>query len=207
MAEGFNQYLHSKWLYLAIGFLLGALSILGIRYATYDPHDTHYHANFGVYIDGQRQPFKGPQYYQEVNVCALHGDSPAARVHMHNNENGVIHVHADAVTWGQFFTNLGWIVGPDVIRTPNELYVADEDRRVNIILNGQTLTDISSIDGQVISNKDRLLVSYGDIDENGLKQQDKSIPDNAAAFNSKPDPSSCAGAHTVTPAERLRNLF
>src|SRR4051794_34250581 len=97
---------------LVTGAILGALVLLGIRFFSYSPEHVHYHANFAVYLNGAREEFKGSQYYQEVNVCSADGNIslPQQRTHMHENINSVIHVHDHAVTWGQFFNNLGWSV-------------------------------------------------------------------------------------------------
>ncbi len=199
----------SKWFWLLAGLLLGALLLLGIRFINYEsPQHTHFHANFGVYVNGERETFEGGQYYEEVNLCALNGSTPESRVHLHSNVNDVIHVHADAVTWGHFFTNIGWVIGPDFVRTPDQLYVADGDNRLNIVLNGDNLTGISSIVNQTIDDKDRLLVSYGDADTALLDEQFGSITRNAGEYNSKPDPAACAGGHDdATLGDRLRSLF
>jgi hypothetical protein len=146
-----EQHLHkknfftSKWAFLIYGLLVGVLVILGIRYFTYHPHKVHYHANFGVYINGQQELFKDPTYYEEVALCNTGTMTPQARTHMHDEEAGVVHVHDEAVTWGQFFENLGWVIGPDFIQTRDKLYVADETSKLNIVLNGQNLTGLTSI--------------------------------------------------------------
>jgi hypothetical protein len=213
MTEKFDRYkgpLTSRPAYLIYGLLAGVLLILGIRFFTYHPpQDTHYHANFGVYINGTRETFKDPQYYEEVNICNMKGVlTPQARTHMHNEEAGVIHVHDDGVTWGQFFENLGWVVGPDFIRTRDALYTADDTHKLNIMLNGENLTGLTTITNQVIGDKDRLLLSYGDVDMSTLGTEYKTVPNNAAEYNTRPDPASCAGSHhDVTISDRLSHLF
>lgn len=201
--------LTSKWAYLLYGLLLGALLVLGIRFITYQPeHDTHFHANFAVYIDGEREQFKEPRYYEEVKLCSLHDNmTPQARVHMHNQENGVLHVHHDGVTWGQFFENLGWMVGPDLVRTPEFTYLADDTSKLNIVLNGDNLTGLSTITNQLIGDRDRLLVSFGNVDKAALDTQYKAVPSSAGEYNTKPDPAGCAGNHETTLGDRFRNLF
>src|SRR5436190_1007345 len=82
--------------------LAGALLVLAIRFINYKPTNTHYHANFAVYINGQREQFNGPTYYEEESMGSCTTDKemiPADRAHMHDNENDVIHVHDKAVTW------------------------------------------------------------------------------------------------------------
>ncbi|HEX8227172.1 MAG TPA: hypothetical protein VF572_04880 [Candidatus Saccharimonadales bacterium] len=196
-----------RWKWLLGGVLLGALLLLAVRFVTYHEDHTHYHANFAVYIDGTRESFAGQEYYQEVKICDMAGVSPLARTHMHDEESGVVHVHDKAVTWGQFFQNLGWNIGTDFISTPDKLYQASDASKLNIILNDQDLTDLTTITNQVIDDRDRLLVSYGPADSAELQKQYRSVPSDAASYNEKDDPASCGGGETPTVKERLRHLL
>lgn len=208
MLENYKTTFRSQWAYLLYGVIVGALIILGIRYVTYSPEETHYHANFAVYINGQREEFKSPQYYEEVKICSLHDTiTPQVRTHMHDEENGVIHVHDDAVTWSDFFNNLGWSLGPDFIRDRTTLHVADADNKLNIVLNGDNLTGLTSLADQVIGNEDRLLISYGVIDKAELAKEYASVPSDAHIYNHKQDPASCSGMDSSTPVNRLKHLF
>lgn len=192
------------------GLLLGAGIILALRYATYSPPElTHYHANFAVYINGERQEFRDSVFYEDVTACSADNmTKPQQRVHMHDQNNNVVHVHDKAVTWGHFFNNLGWYVGPDFIQTDDDTrYAANEENKLYVVLNGQDYTDLSPITNMVIGDKDVLLLSYGNPDEDALDRQYSSIPRTADSFNLKPDPASCSGAEQVTWRERLRNLF
>ncbi len=198
----------SPWLYLAAGLLVGALAILAIRFVSYNPQHAHYHANHAVFINGERQQFKGQQYYQEVSLCATHDTlTPPARAHMHNQENSVVHVHHEAVTWGQFFANLGWAIGPDFIRTDDRLLGPADDGQLHVLLNGDDLTGITSIANKVIQDTDRLLVSYGQPGDEELRRQYQAVPKTATVFNTKQDPASCSGAHKVTLKDRFKNLL
>jgi hypothetical protein len=197
---------------LGIGLFVGALLILGIRFVNYKPDtskDVHYHANFAVFINGQREEFKGPQYYQEVAVCSLHGATPLARVHLHDNINNVIHVHAAAVTWADFFTNLGWGIGQNYIASPDQTYTADDANKLNLVLNGKNVTNVTNIAQQVIKDKDRLLVSYGAIDDTTLQQEFKAVGNNASYYDTHADPAACSGAESQSPtvSDRLHHLF
>jgi hypothetical protein len=208
MSERYKILLASKWAYLVYGVVICLLVLLGIRYVTYSSAETHYHANFAVYLNGTRESFKSPQYYQEVKICDLHGTvTPQMRTHMHNEEAGIIHGHDDGVTWGQFFENLGWYIGPDFIRTTDKLYTADEVNKLHIVLNGDDLTGLSTITNEVIGDRDRLLVSFGSVEASVLDTEYKSVPKNADEYDHKNDPTSCGGLHEVTPGERLKHLF
>jgi len=204
------KFLQSKWAFLAIGLVAGVIIILAIRFATYTVSATHYHANFAVYINGQREQFKGPQYYQEVAACTVHGAiQPAQRAHMHDNINSVIHVHDDGVTWSQFFDNLGWSIGPNFIQDDQQhMYTENGDNKLNIELNGQNLTDLTSIANQVIKDRDRMLISFGNIDSKTLQTEYASVPATAKHYDETPDPASCAGQmEKVTISDRLQHLF
>jgi hypothetical protein len=190
-----------------LGAIIGVLLLLVIRFATYNPPTVHYHANFAVFINGQREEFKSPQYYQEVNVCSLHGATPLSRVHMHDNINNVVHVHAEAVTWGEFFQNIGWSVGQSFLATPDKVYVADDTNQVNVVLNGHDQTGLTNIASTVIHDKDQLLVSYGDISASTLKQESKAVGNTAAKYDTEKDSSACSGSEGPTTHDRLTHLF
>ena len=199
----------SKWCVLAAGVVLGALVVLTIRFFTYSVQHTHYHANFAVYINGQREEFKGPQYYQEVAACTAHGPiQPAQRAHMHDNINSVIHVHDEGVTWDQFFENLGWNLGPNFIQDNQQhMYVEDGDNKLNLVLNDQNLTDLTSLANVVIKDQDRLLISFGTIDQSTLDTEFKSVPATAHHYDVTKDPASCSGGESVTISDRFKHLF
>jgi len=198
-----------RWFAFVMGLLLGVLIILAIRLFTYDPPHTHYHANFAVYINGQREEFNNPKYYQEVAICSADNDNlPQQRAHMHDNINSVVHVHDSAVTWGQFFDNIGWEIGPNfIMKDDGTLLVASGDNQLHILLNGQDYTGLTSIANRVIGDRDRLLVSFGNIDNPQLQQEYTSVPSTAKHYDESTDPASCAGAENPTFSERLHHLF
>lgn len=192
------------------GLLLGALLILGARLVTYTPNRVHYHANFAVYINGTREEFKSPHYYQEVAICSKDQGitTPEARAHLHDNDNSVIHVHDHAVTWGQFFNNIGWLVGSDFVVTDGGITYREADtNKLHIYINNQDYTGLTSIANRVIKDKDRLLVSYGNLDDATLVKEAAAVPSTAGAHDISKDPASCAGAEAVTFKDRLQHLF
>ncbi|HSX17928.1 MAG TPA: hypothetical protein VLE51_01050 [Candidatus Saccharimonadales bacterium] len=195
------------WLAGIAGLVLGVLIILAIRFFTYNANHVHYHANFAVYIDGQREQFKGASYYEEETACKA-GDNiaPADRAHMHDNINDVVHVHDRAVTWEQFFNNLGWSVGGDFIETRDTLYQNNDRSILHITLNGQDLTGISSIANKVIGDRDKLLLDYGPTDSQ-IKQEYNAIPSTAIQHDQENDPASCSGPTSTTFSDRLHHLF
>jgi hypothetical protein len=172
------QLIKTKW-FIGVGCLLfGAATILGIRFITYMPDTIHYHANFALYINGTRELFKSPVYYEETEACAVNAViTPAGRAHMHDNINDVVHVEDHAVTWGQFFANLGWVLGPDFIQAPNQtMYLENGDQKLHIVLNRLDDTGFGNIANNVIKDQDKLLISFGDETSAVLMQQYELVP-------------------------------
>lgn len=198
----------SKKAWLVIGLALGALVVLAIRFAMYNPHHTHYHANFAVYINGQQEQFKDSTYYEDVVACTAYDHmTPAERAHLHDNENSVIHVHDDAVTWGQFFENIGWYLGDNFIKTRNHMYVASGNSKLHVMLNGQDYTGLTPVSNMTIGDQDKLLISFGDVSNKTLKTEYSSIKNNAKTADETQDPASCSGDEKPTLSERFKHLF
>jgi hypothetical protein len=193
-------------IWLAAGFVLGAVVLLAIRFITYNPPQIHYHANFALYINGQREMFKSPMYYEEVSgSCALGDDvKPAQRVHMHDEVNDVVHVHDHGATWGDLFMNLDWAVGRDFIRTPDHLYQTSDNQRLTFILNGQSVDNIATT---VIRDEDRLLVDFGDTPDATIQTEFKAVAHTAHQYDIGKDPASCLGNAKPGWKDRLKHLL
>ncbi|HEU4965925.1 MAG TPA: hypothetical protein VFT53_00400 [Candidatus Saccharimonadales bacterium] len=188
------------YFWLIIGIVVGAFVVLGVRFVTYKNEGVHYHANFALYINGQREMFKGSQYYEEDTMCSQStAPTPMERAHMHDDVNTVIHVEGEAATWGDFFLNLGWYLGPTFLQGPDGvMHAEDATSKLHIILNGNDYTDLGSIADRVIKDQDKLLVSYGDASAQTLQQEYTAIPSTAHHYDVTPDPASCSGHGTTT---------
>ncbi len=201
--------MHTKKIFLigVVGVIVGAAGVLGFRFFTYAPEKTHYHANFAVYINGEREAFKDSGYYEEEagGTCSLDTAMvPEERAHMHDNIGDVVHVEDHAVTWGQFFENLGWTVNHKLILTPEKLYVGDAMQKVAFLVNGQNVQDVTS---RVIHDKDRLLVDFGVSSDTALQQEFKTVAKTAAKYDEGKDPASCMSGSLPSMQERMRHMF
>ena len=202
-----------KWFLVSLGFIAGAMLILGIRAAAYKPPEkVHYHANFAVYINGQKEPFSMMNYYEEEAAasCSVSSSeesetSPMSRVHMHGNVNNVVHVEDSRVTWGNFFTVLGWNIGGNYIATRSSLYQNSDQGRLWYILNGKR---VDSVANAVIGDQDKLLVNYGSQSPDEINQEYGQIKNNALKADESKDPASC-GSHedSTTMMDRLHHMF
>ena len=208
------RFTKTKWFIGAACLILGAAIVLGIRFATYAPEEeTHYHANFAVYIDGKQEKFNSLMYYEETEtgVCEAgheesEEDNPMSRVHMHGMEYDVVHVEDELVTWGNFFTVLGWGVGDNYISNTDKIYSQSKKARLTFILNGKK---VDSIANKVIGDQDKLLIDYGNQTSDKIQKEYSRIQNKALDEDNSQDPASCGGSahHENTMHERWTHMF
>jgi hypothetical protein len=187
------------------GFLLlGAARFLGQSVE----HAVHYHANWAVFLDGSRLDLTGDRYMEDIAQCSADPSHqrPEDRVHMHEKNHEVVHVHASGVTWGHLLANLRFGIGDDYLITDEGArYLTDEERTLKFIVNGVA---VRSIVNRPIGDQDRLLISYGsESEEDVVSSQFAQVAATAATYNVAPDPASCSGQHETGVGERLRQAF
>lgn len=177
---------------MGIVFVLGIIWYSGLKFILYKSDSVHYHANFAVFINGQREAFKSNVYYEEAQSCSSSKDNPKNRVHLHENINHVVHVHDQGATWGHFFANLGYTLGDSLIATRDEVYIDGVDgKKLTFILNGQV---VGLLANRTIGNTDRLLINYGVESEPDLLLRYSTVEHDATEVNRRYDPASCGGS-------------
>ena len=189
--------------FLGIGFVAGLLWLSLLRFLLVTSNEVHYHANFGLYINGQKEEFKSFTFYEEVQSCTEEGvDDPKSRVHMHNMEAGAVHVHDHAATWGHFFANLGYDLTNKSVTTDSGAFIDGADgKNLTFYLNGEVVSNIAN---RAIGNLDVLLINYGADNNDTIHSHYDEIPRSAAEHNEKTDPSSCSGGRPLTLTERAK---
>lgn len=193
-------------IYSLLLVLLGFLILGLVRFIFVHDHRTHYHANFALYVNGEKDEFNSFTYYEEVTACSDASKmDPKSRAHMHNNVNSIVHVHDDAVTWGHFFSNLGYIFNDNLLITPKGRYEPGDDKKFSYILNGERVKNISD---KVIKSEDTLLINFGSESEQELSARYSNITRDAHEFNLRADPGGCAGADEESLTKRIkRSIF
>jgi hypothetical protein len=188
-----------------LGAILGIVVLSALRFAGQPPlHAVHYHANWALFVDGERVDLTANRYMEDVFQCTMdpNHQRPEDRVHMHENNHDIIHVHAAGATWGHLMANLGFGLGDDYIEIERTTYRSDGDRTLKFILNGE---QVRTIRNQVIGDRDRLLISYGpESAEEVVAAQFSAVAGDAGQYNLMPDPASCAGQHEESFGNRLR---
>lgn len=200
-----------RWTILLLGFAIGVLSLAAFRFATVQPPEAvHHHANFAVFIDGERLDLSGDRYMEDVASCAADPNAvrPEDRIHLHDNNHDVVHVHHAGATWGHLMANLGFSLGEDhlIADDGRRFFDGEEGRSMVQVLNGMP---VPSAHNRAVRSGDRLVISVGTEDpDEVLGRLYPRVAANAAEYNQRADPAGCAGAHgPLTFSQRLRMAF
>lgn len=190
-----------KILLVLLVFIFGAVAVIAVRFILVKKQSTHYHANFALYVNGQKEEFSSFVYYEEVSACTdEYANNPKSRVHMHDNVNNLVHVHDQAATWSHFFSNIGMTFADGILYKSGSLFKESEEIEFTYILNGN---EVDSIADKVIGSGDSLLINIGGEDKETLNARYNQITKNANEYNEKPDPSSCSGSNSESFTDRL----
>ncbi len=179
------------WFTLYIGWYVHA----GSKYIP-----PHFHANFALYVNGERIDFTDERFSEDIAWCSISGkQDPEDRVHLHERNQDTIHVHADGVSWGHFFTNNDIIFSENILQIWEDFesqswtYTASEwGQKITFMLNGK---EIKNPFNKLIGSKDKLLISYGNQTLSETEKLYASVSSNAWEYNAKYDPGSCWGTN------------
>ena len=188
--------------FLSVCIILG-IFLVGYIYSWLKYISPHYHANFAMYIDGERVDFSGDEFMEDVAWCWLSELMfPKHRAHLHSNNQDTIHVHAEGVSWGHFFANNGVIFNDNIIslRDWEEILWVDENNKISFLLNGELIINPFN---DLIKSKDQLIISYW----SSQNIWDLFVSDNAGEYNSKYDPGTCSGWNEGSISALLSDLL
>jgi len=209
---------------LIIGVLAGALG-LGVLRLAFAPLNTttHHHANWAVVVHGERIDLSDARFMEEISACSSGegGIQPGQRIHMHENEQDLVHVHHTGATWGHLMTNLGLALGDDFLFLDRQLVEgiegapadgrfgvgAEEERgRLVFVVNGYV---VPSLANRVVESEDRVLIAWTDEEVETVRTEwFERVASNAGEYNEKMDPASCSGGHgELDFMSRLRLAF
>ncbi len=181
---------------LWVGMALGAFGLGAARFVWVPPPEaTHFHANWAIYVDGERLDLSDQRYMEEVSSCyTVDGEAtPQSRIHMHEGNHDVVHVHDLGTTWGHLAGNLGIGLGEGYLILTDGTRIFDgEEGHFTYILNGRALT---SAHNELVASEDRLLISYGSesLDELGTERFGE-VATTAGDYNTREDPVTCSGS-------------
>lgn len=199
----------ASYKFLFGGVLIGVLAISLVRFFFMPQAEvTHFHANFAMFILGQRVDLSDDKYMEDVQGCKPEyiKITPEERTHMHENNHDVVHVHDDGVTWGHFMSNIGFAFGPTYLITDDQkIYRNTGSTTVKYVING---VQVDNPFNRLIESEDRLLISYGNESlDSIMNNQFSVVAADAHIHNEHPDPGSCSGAIELGFWEKLRKAI
>ena len=173
----------------AIGVLVGGFATYLFIGQTYHSHDishpigyadnedeVHVHSDFVLYLDGKEYDLSADKYQSSAEQV-LH-----KHVHLHDNNDEVIHRHDHGITLGDFFTSLGFKLEANCITDDEGLVFCNEDNEELVVfVNDEKITDFVDYVNQ---EEDRILIYYGSkADSETIKELLLSITDRACIYS------------------------
>lgn len=135
----------------------------------------HEHADFAVYLNGERFDFK-PAKYQSSDTNPLDPDA-----HLHDGNSDVTHKHRKGITLGYFFDTLGMKFDNQCFATDDgKQYCNTADKKLSMYVNGKENTQFGNYE---FTDLDRILITYGDM--SGVADQITSVSDMACMYSEK----------------------
>ena len=130
--------------------------------------------------------------------------SPLGRVHLHEQNPGLVHVHDAVVTWADLFANIGWALSNSMLYDGRTAYVGGQGGTLSFVLNGRPTRSIAN---EIIGDRDRLLIDFSTDDEAVLRQRAQQVPIDAARADETNDPAACQGPEHQDMWMRLRQAL
>lgn len=150
----------------------------------------HVHADFLMYLDHERYRFTDDRY-QTTSEKALH-----EHLHLHNNNDHVIHRHAPDQTFGALLESLGYQLNEDCLITDSgKSFCNDEEtnQTLQVYVNG---TVIENYADYVFADEDQILVYYGNPQDERIETYLSEITDDACIHSG-----TCPERGTAPPEE------
>ncbi len=136
----------------------------------------HVHSDFVLFLDGAEVDLSADKY-QSKTAQILH-----AHVHLHDNNDEVIHRHDHGVTLGDFFESLGFALTEDCITDDTEReFCSDDTEELMVFVNDER---IESPFDYVNEEEDRILIYHGPTqDTDTIRSLLMSITDTACIYS------------------------
>lgn len=175
---------------------LVSFTLLGVGLAYYmfyvkptAEEEVHVHADFLMYINDERMDFTDDKYQSALNHI-LHED-----FHFHDNNDKVIHRHADGLTLADFISSIGYTLTDDCLTTDTGAqYCKDENKTLRLYVNEVVVSDTRSY---IPQEEDRILIYYGEPNNTKIPQYLSEISNDACIYSytcperGTPPPESC----------------
>ena len=130
---------------------------------------THHHADVKVYINGHSIDFSQRKYQLTTSF-----------MHFEDGVGDVIHLHATGLTVGHLLTSVGINFNSGCLFVEGQDYCSEDGKKLKFYVNGQPKNEFYNY---AIKDLDKILISYGNENEAGIKSQIDSITNLAPKYS------------------------
>ena len=120
----------------------------------------HEHAAFLVKLDGTNIDFSQPKYQLQDSY-----------IHVEDSVGKTLHRHANGVTFNDFLQTVNMDINTEnncFISDDGTQYCSNADKKLRTFLNGNETNETNLVADRVITDNDRILVLYGNEDQNQI---------------------------------------
>lgn len=152
--------------------------------AAENPDPNHTHADFAMYVHGEKIDFSDNAYMSGLSTDDNTHDEEHEyhheHLHLHDGVGHVIHRHKPGLSLSEFFASIGFELTYDcVVMAENGLVCNDEGIEWKMVMNGEPTAWSPDY---VFEDLDQILMSYGATDEQ-LAAQWEEMTDDACLYS------------------------
>jgi hypothetical protein len=170
----------------ALPIVLLAILAGGIYWYTrpdINPDPNHTHADFAVFVSGEKIDFSKAEYMSGSSTGSLADADHQAHdpyYHLHDGNGGVIHRHKPGLPLGQFFASLGFTMTADCFTLEDAKPVCNEGAKTwKMYVNG---TEHAFSPAFTFADGDKLLLTYN-ASQSEVQRQLSTLSDSACLFS------------------------
>ena len=140
----------------------------------------HIHADWKIYIDNKPLDFSDKSHMERMRnnmpvSSFIHVDSDAPAP---EKTGDILHMHATGIPLWIFFNSIGMNFNKDCMTLENNQKFCNEgNKNLKLFINGK---ENNEFENYVFNDLDKILISYGNKNEEGIKNQLASITDFAS---------------------------
>jgi len=202
------------FLYVYVGVIVTILVVTGFLVMRLSEEDlTHIHANFGVFVGGQKLDFSGEKY-MHVKPCFSNYHTQkhfGDRVHLHDGIGDVAHVHDSGVAWGDLMLYLGVKTTTNGIEFGEKLYPLGRQDKLSYYINGNKVNGYELTE---INNNDSLIVVLGNekldnltVSKEKFNQLSAQLSNRSEELNFSSLAEACGGGYKMSFWEKVAKVW
>jgi hypothetical protein len=160
------------------------LGFFGIHEYVQNPDPNHTHADFAVYVEGEKLDFSDLKYMSGLSTDETTHDEEDEYhhpyLHLHDEVGHVLHTHKQGLTLGTFFSSLGFTMTEQCFTLDTEVMVCpDGGKKWQMFVNAE---ERPFDPGYVFQDMDKILLTYG-ADAEEVQKELEAMTDDACKYS------------------------